>query len=70
MNFAHAIFSGLIPGTIVTITMDSGAIYDSVRFHSYDPLTGIVRFLEQGSISPPTSSFIYVGVRKIESVSF
>ncbi|MCJ7841372.1 hypothetical protein MUB24_10755 [Lederbergia sp. NSJ-179] len=70
MNFADYIFRRLMEGTVVTVTMDSGNVIGPVVFIHYNPVTGIVVFEEQGTISPPTTSIINVDVRKIESVTY
>ncbi|WP_062109477.1 hypothetical protein [Bacillus niameyensis] len=70
MNFGDYIFRRLIPGTIVTVTMDSGNFIGPAVFTEYDTTNGIVTLEEQGAISPPTSSIVKFGASKVESISF
>lgn len=70
VNFGNYIFRRLIPGTIITVTMDSGNFIGPAAFTEYDPTSGIVTLEEQGAISPPTSSIVKLSASKVESINF
>lgn len=69
-HFADYLFRNLPIGTVVTLTMDSGNYIGPVTFRGFYPGTRTVVFEEQGTITPPNNTTIYLSVDKIESVSF
>lgn len=70
MNFADYIFRRLIPGTIITVTMDSGNIIGPAIFTHYNPATSIAVLEEEGTMSPPTNMIINIGSSKVESIMY
>ncbi|MFX3617793.1 MAG: CGEA protein [Sporolactobacillus sp.] len=64
------LFRSLLPGTVITVIGASGNIYGPAVFTSYNRRTGLVALTETTSISPITTTTIYIPVSNIESVSF
>ncbi|WKB35792.1 CGEA protein [Terrilactibacillus sp. S3-3] len=67
---ACQIFKSLLPGTIVTVTADSGNIIGPAVFTKFDPITGTVTLIETTGVTPSTTSITKIGCAKIESITF
>lgn len=63
-------FSRLIPGTLVTVTMDSGNIFSDVIFVGFDDNSCTVTLKETLMISPLSTTIIKLDCQKVESIAF
>ncbi|MDZ5610822.1 CGEA protein [Bacillus pseudomycoides] len=66
------LFNSFPPGTVVTITTRSGQIIGPVSLVAYLPLPSLnclVIFEEETSITPPSTSLIFISCEDIESVT-
>lgn len=66
----ESVLDDLLPGQIITVTMDSGDTIGPARFVTFNSATGIVTLIELGAVTPGDEVTVVVVASKIESIRF